>query len=186
MICAQDVSTVRLQACVQARTLAVIPESAGRGDRARARWQDVCMVAVLGAWPAWTDLKDSWRIKGDDGRPYESFTFGSYDLYHGVNYGHPEVQDYYLEWIRRYIREYKIEGIFWDCGGVPFPPDFSDPTLRPFQRFPSESMTATYRFMEKVMQVGRECSPNFFMWHECFSKTSRAWATPRPQATMPS
>lgn len=116
------------------------------------------------------DLKDAWRIKGDDGRPYESFYIGLYDMYHGVNYGHPEVQAYYLEWIQRYIREYKIEGIFWDCGGVPFPPDFSDPALRPFQRFPSESMTAAYRFMERVMQVGRECSPDFFMWHECFSQ----------------
>ena len=120
------------------------------------------------AQPGW-DLRDSWRIKGDDGRAFESFYIGSYDMYHAVNFNHPEVQEYYLSWIRRYVTEYKIDGVFWDCGGAPLPPDFSPPQTRPFQRFPSESMTAGYKFMEKVMQVGRECSRDFFMWHECFS-----------------
>jgi hypothetical protein len=115
------------------------------------------------------DLKDSWRITGDDGRPFESFAIGAYDLYHAVNFNHPEVQAYYLRWIRRYVTEYGIEGIFWDCGGSPLPADFSPPAARPFQRFPAEAMVAAYAFMEKVLEVGRQCSPDFFMWHEGFS-----------------
>jgi len=115
------------------------------------------------------DLKENWRLRGDDGRPYESFFLGNFDMYHAVNFGHPEVQAYYLDWIRRYIGDYGIDGIFWDCGGGPLPPDFTDPSLRPFQRFPSESMCAGSAFMEKVMQVGRACSDDFFMWHEGFS-----------------
>lgn len=115
------------------------------------------------------DLKQDWMIKGEDGRPFEGFYIGSYDLYNSVNFNHPEVQAYYLDWIRRYIRDYHVEGIFWDCGGAPLAADFSPPQTRPFQRFPSESMISFYRFCEKVMRVGRECSPDFFMWHETFS-----------------
>ncbi len=126
-------------------------------------------MPFLGLSQPGNDLRDDWRVKGEDGRAYESFYIGSYDMYHAVNYGHPEVQKYYLDWIRRYIVKYNVEGIFWDCGGAGMPPDFSDPSTRPFQRFPSENMTAPYQFMEKVMQVGQECSPDFFMWHECVS-----------------
>jgi hypothetical protein len=113
------------------------------------------------------DLKESWRIKGQDGRGYESFHIESFDMYHAVNFGHPEVQAYYLEWIRRYIQEYKIDGIFWDCGGCPIPPDFSPSETRPFQRFPSESMVSANNFMEKVMLMGKSLSKDFFMYHEC-------------------
>ncbi len=113
------------------------------------------------------DLKESWRIKGQDGRPYESFYIESFDMYHAVNFGYPEVQAYYLEWIRRYIQDYHVEGIFWDCGGTPLPPDFSPHETRPFQRFPSECMTASYNFMEKVMLFGKSLSRDFFMFHEC-------------------
>lgn len=115
------------------------------------------------------DLKQHWVIRGEDGRPYESFYSGNLDMYQAVNFDHPEVQAYYLDWIKRYIGDYGLDGMFWDCGGIPLPPDFSPPETRPFQRFPSECMTSGYRFMEKVMQVGRACNPDFFMWHECFS-----------------
>ena len=113
------------------------------------------------------DLKADWTIKGVDGRAFESFYIGAYDMYHAVNYNHPEVQEYYLNWIRRYITEYYVEGIFWDCGGTPLPPDFSPAATRPFQQYPSESMVSGMKFLERVMQVGRECSPDFFMWLEC-------------------
>lgn len=127
-------------------------------------------MPFLGLSQPGTDLRPEWVIRGEDGRPYESFAIGAYDMYHGVNFNHPEVQAYYLDWIRRYIRDYHIEGIFWDCGGCPFPPDFSPPATRPFQRWPAESMVAAYAFMEKVMQTGKACSPDFFMWHETFSQ----------------
>lgn len=116
------------------------------------------------------ELKPDWCIQGQDGRPYTSFSLGSCDLYQGLNFNHPEVQEYYLDWIRRYICEFGVDGIFWDCGGGPQPPDFAPADKRPFQRFPSESMTGGYKFMEKVIREGRKCSPDFFMWHECFSQ----------------
>ena len=125
-------------------------------------------LPFLGLAQPGLDLRESWRIRGEDGRPYESFYIGSYDMYHAVNFNHPEVQAYYLDWIRRYIEEYHVDGIFWDCGGTPLPPDFAPPGSRPFQRFPSESMIGAYRFMDRVMQEGRRWSQDFFMWHECF------------------
>jgi hypothetical protein len=124
-------------------------------------------LPFLGLAKPGTDLREDWKIRGDDGRPYESFWIGSFDMYHAVNFNHPEVQDYYLHWIRRYITEFQVDGIFWDCGGSPFPPDFSPPETRPFQRFPSESMVGAYRFLDRVMEEGRRLSPDFFMWHEC-------------------
>jgi len=126
--------------------------------------------SYLGLQQPSLDLREHWRIRGEDGRPYESFHIGSYDMYHAVNFNHPEVQEYFLEWIRRYVRDYRVDGLFWDCGGSPLAPDFAPPETRPFQRFPSESMVGGLRFLEKVMLAGRECSPDFFMWHECFSQ----------------
>lgn len=126
--------------------------------------------SYLGLQQPSLDLRDHWCVRGEDGRPYESFHIGSYDMYHAVNYNHPEVQAYYLEWVRRYITDYHVDGLFWDCGGAPFPPDFTPAEKRPFQRFPSENMVGGIRFMEKVMQLGRACSPDFFMWHECISQ----------------
>lgn len=123
-------------------------------------------LPYLGLAKPGVDLKESWRIRGQDGRPYESFSLGSFDMYHAVNFAHPEVRQYYLEWIRRYIQDYHVEGIFWDCGGSPLPPDFAPPETRPFQRFPSESMVAGSAFLEEVMRFGRSLSPDFFMWHE--------------------
>jgi hypothetical protein len=116
------------------------------------------------------DLKPDWRILGCDGHPYTSYSLGSADLYQGLNYKHPEVQEYYLKWIRRYITEFHIDGIFWDCGGGPLPSDFTPEAKRPFQRFPSEAMTGGYDFMKRVMQEGRAYTSDFFMWHECFSQ----------------
>jgi hypothetical protein len=115
-------------------------------------------------------MKRDWQIQGIDGRPYAGFNHGSSDTYQTLNFNHPEVQAYYLKWIRRYIRDYHVDGIFWDCGGAPLPPDFAPPETRPFQRFPSECMVGGYQFMETVFQEGRACSKDFFMWHECFSQ----------------
>jgi hypothetical protein len=126
-------------------------------------------LPFLGLAQPGLDLRESWRIKGEDGRPYESFYIGSFDMYHAVNFNHPEVREYYLRWIERYVKEFHVDGIFWDCGGSPMAPDFSPPETRPFQRFPSESMVAPFLFMEEVMRFGRRCSPDFFMTHECFS-----------------
>lgn len=127
-----------------------------------------CWFPWLGLAQPGTDMKEHWRIKGEDGRPYESFYIGSFDMYHAVNYNHPEVQEYYLGWLKRYITDYGVDGFFWDCGGSALPPDFSPKETRPFQRFPSECMTSMYSLMEKIFQTGRDCTKDFFMWHECF------------------
>lgn len=123
-------------------------------------------LPFLGLGKPSPDLKPDWCIKGQDGRDYESFYIESLDMYHAVNFKHPEVRQYYLDWIRRYVQDYHIDGIFWDCGGTPLPPDFSPREMRPFQRFPSESMVAGYQFMEEVMRFGKSLSDDFFMWHE--------------------
>ncbi len=131
----------------------------------------------LFVWMPWNgmtqpspDLRPDWRILGEDGRPYESFSIGSSDLYQGLNFNHPGVQAYYLDWIRRYIQDCHVDGLFWDCGGGPLPPDFTPPEKRPFQRFPSESMIGGYQFMQRVLREGRAWSKDFFMWTECFSQ----------------
>ncbi len=123
-------------------------------------------MPFLGMAPPSSDIKYDWAIKGEDGRPYESFSVGSFDMYHGMNFNHPEVQDYFLGWIRRYIEEFYVEGVFWDCGGSPLPPDFSEPSTRPWQKYPSETMIGSYRFMERVLAEARRWSPDFFMWCE--------------------
>jgi len=102
------------------------------------------------------DIDDDWFIRGVDGRI--SVAWGDADrpeLAH-VNPGHPGYIEYTKKWIRFYLQECGARGIFFDCLGWAFPPDFKP---RSFMRYPGDTNRMTVRFLEEVFACIKACDP---------------------------
>jgi len=109
------------------------------------------------------DIDDDWFIRGIDGRVCAAW--GSVDapeIAH-INPGHPGYIEYTKRWIRFYIQECGCKGIFFDCLGWAFPPDF---TPRSFMRFPGDTNRMAVKFMEEAHACIKECDPEAIMLGE--------------------
>jgi len=109
------------------------------------------------------DIDDDWFIRGIDGRVCASW--GSIDqggLTH-INPGHPGYIEYTKKWIRFYIKECRCKGIFFDCLGWAFPPDF---TPRSFMRYPGDTNRMAVKFMDEVYACIKQCDPEAIMLGE--------------------
>ncbi|HEY3330445.1 MAG TPA: hypothetical protein VGK19_10520 [Capsulimonadaceae bacterium] len=108
------------------------------------------------------DVDDDWFIRGIDGRM--SASWGSIDggMIH-INPGHPGYIEYTKKWIRFYMRECGAKGIFLDCLGWAFPPDYKP---RSFMRYPGDTNRMAIRFMEECYACIKECDPDGIMLGE--------------------
>ncbi len=117
-----------------------------------------------GLVPGAQDVDDDWFIRGIDGRFCASW--GHEDapapLVH-CNPGHPGYIAYTKEWIRFYIEACGCKGIFLDCLGWAFPPDFRP---RPFMRFPGDTNLMAVRFIEEVYACIKDCDPEAILLGE--------------------
>ena len=103
------------------------------------------------------DIDDDWFIRGIDGQVCASW--GSIDgggLTH-INPGHPGYIAYTKKWLRFYIEECGCKGIFLDCLGWAFPPDF---TPRAFMRFPGDTNRMAVKFVDEIYACLKECDPD--------------------------
>lgn len=115
-----------------------------------------------GVLPGGVDIDDDWFIRGIDGRVCCSW--GSLDggMAH-CNPGHPGYIEYTKKWIRFYMQECGVKGIFFDCLGWAFPPDF---TQRDFMRYPGDTNRMAIKFMEEIYACIKECDPEGIMLGE--------------------
>ena len=112
------------------------------------------------------DMDDDWFIRGIDGRVCAAW--GSEDdpsIAH-INLGHPGYLEYIKKWIRFYIKECGCKGIFLDCLGWAFPPDF---TPRAFMRYPGDTNRMAVGFVEAVHACIKECDPDAILLGEGWS-----------------
>ena len=115
-----------------------------------------------GLLPGGKGLDDDWFIRGIDGRVHA--TWGSVDGgMAACNPGHPGYIEYTKRWIRFYLNECGCKGIFLDCLGWAFPPDFRP---RDFMRYPGDTNLMTIRFMEETHACVKECDPEAIMLGE--------------------
>jgi lysophospholipase L1-like esterase len=112
-------------------------------------------MSHTGIQPGGADIDDDWFIRGIDGRACASW--GSVDggMSH-CNPGHPGYIEYTKKWIRFYMHECGAKGIFFDCLGWTFPPDY---TPRSFMRFPGDTNRMAVRFIEEIYACIKECNP---------------------------
>lgn len=111
--------------------------------------------------------QNDWSISGIDGRPVRIRNRPDVGVFADIfNPMHPGVEAHLFETIAYYVKVLGIDGIFWDSGFQPLPPDFSG---RGFHKHPGESMSAYLSFYERVYRFGRGLSKDFFMWGEGLS-----------------
>ncbi len=106
------------------------------------------------------DIDDDWFIRGVDGRICASWGDADYPELAHINPGHPGYIEYTKKWIRFYMKECGAKGIFFDCLGWAFPPDFRP---RSFMRFPGDTNRMVIPFMEEVYRCIKECDPEGIM-----------------------
>jgi len=74
-----------------------------------------------------------------------------------VNPAHPGYIEYTKKWIRFYMTECGAKGIFMDCLGWAFPPDYRP---RSFMRYPGDTNRMAIKFMEECYACIKECDPD--------------------------
>ena len=115
-----------------------------------------------GICPGAHAVDDDWFIRGIDGR--WTAGWGSEDG--GMvmcNPGHPGYIEYTKKWIHFYIKECGCKGIFFDCLGWVFPPDFRE---RDFMRYPADTNLMTVRWQTEIYRYIKECDPEAIMLGE--------------------
>ncbi|MFZ2655167.1 MAG: hypothetical protein WAX69_09615 [Victivallales bacterium] len=112
------------------------------------------------------DIEDDWFIRGIDGRICAAWGSEDNPSIAHINPGHPGYIEYVRKWIRFYIRECGCKGIFLDCLGWAFPPDF---TPRSFMRYPGDTNRMAVVFVEAVHACIKECDPDAILLGEGWS-----------------
>lgn len=112
-------------------------------------------------------FRETWRIVGADGRPIRlragAETCVTSDI---LNPADPSFVAYIKDWIRHYIQDLGIDGLFWDSGFQPIYPDFGN---KPYLRHPGETLAAPQAFYDEIYRFGRSLHRDFFMWAEGIS-----------------
>jgi hypothetical protein len=121
-------------------------------------------MSQKGHRPDGPGYRDEWAIQGIDGRPIRLHNRPDSGVRLDIiDPADPSFFQYICDWIRYYVCDLGVTGIFWDSGFQPVPPDFGN---KPYLRFPAQSMAAMLEFYRKVYRFGRSLSPDFFMWAE--------------------
>lgn len=123
------------------------------------------------------DWRDRWAVRGSDGATCEQMPGAAgqgvrLDL---VNNRDADWLAYMQDWFASYVQDIGINGLFWDSGAQPMPPDFAD---RDEIDCPGEAMVAPVKFYEQIYRWGKRLDPDFFMWFEGISTelTSNAFS----------
>ncbi len=115
-----------------------------------------------GLVPGEPEIDEDWFIRGIDGE--YAAGWGSRDG--GMvmcNPGHPGYIEYTKKWVKFYIQECGCKGIFFDCLGWVFPPDYRP---RSFMRFPSDTNLLTIKFQTELYEYIKELDPDAVMYGE--------------------
>jgi hypothetical protein len=111
------------------------------------------------------DLRPEWQVRGVDGRPYISWGFNAHEFIGTCNPLHPGFRAYMLDWTRRYLEEFDVDGFFLDCGVFTFPCDFSPWFVK--DHFPSEFGPAMRELYRDMWDLAQRIKPGkVHMFHE--------------------
>jgi hypothetical protein len=121
-------------------------------------------VSSCGLKP-WGDMRPEWALRGVDGVHWVSWGYDAHEFIVGCNPLDPGYRQYMLDWTRRYVEDFDIDGFFLDCGVFAIPCDF-DPAHTQ-GHFPSEAGPAMRELFRDMWDITQEVKPgNFHMWYE--------------------
>ncbi len=111
------------------------------------------------------DLRPEWQVRGVDGRPYFSWGFNAHEFIAACNPLHPGFRQYMLDWTRRYLEDFDVDGFFLDCGVFTYPCDFSPAFTA--DHFPSELGPAFQELYRDMWDLAQRIKPGqVHMFHE--------------------
>jgi hypothetical protein len=111
------------------------------------------------------DLRPEWQVRGADGRPYISWGFNAHEFIAACNPLHPGFRQYMLDWTRRYLEEFDVDGFFLDCGVFSYPCDFSPAFTE--NHFASELGPAFRELYQDMWDLAQRIKPGqVHMFHE--------------------
>ncbi len=119
-------------------------------------------MSHTGIQPGGEGIDDDWFIRGIDGRTCASWGNVDGGMSH-CNPGHPGYIEYTKKWIRFYLQECGCKGIFLDCLGWAFPPDY---TPRAWMRYPGDTNRMAIRFIEAIYACIKECDADAILLGE--------------------
>jgi len=114
-------------------------------------------MSYSGLMPGGDEIDDDWFVRGIDGRLCAAWGNEDQPSISHINPGHPGYIEYTKKWIRFYMKECGAKGIFMDCLGWAFPPDYKP---RSFMRFPGDTNRMGVRFLEEIYACIKECDPD--------------------------
>ncbi len=121
-------------------------------------------VSSCGLKP-WGDMHPDWAIRGVDGVHWVSWGWDAHEFIVGCNPLDPGYRQYMLDWTRRYVEEFDVDGFFLDCGVFTLPCDFSPAHTARY--LPSEAGPAMRYLFQEMWDVVQAARPNdFHMWYE--------------------
>ncbi len=124
-------------------------------------------ISRHGFRPDSMDFNPQWGVKGIDDRHIRlrnpPDTGVNLDM---LNPSDPDFKRYLQGWITRYVKDYGIDGLFWDSGYQPSPPDFGK---KPYLRWPGQANALSQKFYADILRFGKDLHPDFFMWAEGIS-----------------
>lgn len=103
------------------------------------------------------DIRPEWQVRGVDGRPYISWGFNAHEFIAACNPIHPGFRAYMLDWTRRYLEDFDVDGFFLDCGVFTYPCDFS-PWFTA-DHFPSELGSAFQVLYRDMWDLAQKIKP---------------------------
>jgi hypothetical protein len=111
------------------------------------------------------DIRPEWMYRGVDGRPWISWGFNAHEFIAACNPLHPGFRQYMLDWTRRYLEEFDVDGFFLDCGVFTYPCDFSPWFVK--DHFPSEAGPAMQELYRDMWDLAQRIKPGqVHMFHE--------------------
>lgn len=111
------------------------------------------------------DLRPEWQVRGVDGRPYISWGFNAHEFIGACNPLHPGYRAYMLDWTRRYLEDFDVDGFFLDCGVFTDPCDFSPWFVE--NHFPSELGPSMRELYQDMWDLAQKIKPGqVHMFHE--------------------
>ena len=111
------------------------------------------------------DIRPEWMYRGVDGRPWISWGFNAHEFIAACNPLHPGFRQYMLDWTRRYLEDYDVDGFFLDCGVFTYPCDFSPWFVK--DHFASEAGPAMQELYREMWDLAQRIKPGqVHMFHE--------------------
>ena len=119
-------------------------------------------MSHTGLAPGYHEIDDDWFIRGADGKLNASWGCKNNGMM-TINPGHPGYIEYTKKWITFYIKECGAKGIFMDCLGWSFPPDYKK---RDFMRYPSDTNIMAVKFINEIYAHIKSCDPEAILLGE--------------------